>query len=417
MVARPALHLAAKRGNEDRLKELLAQPQYRTDMALNRLDQDGRTALHWAAACFHVLCVKVLTAAGADVNKLNSEGLTPLCLCAGPARDCHRPRQKVTAMLLLRAGASTDVTMGPHREGWPLLTEACISGAPDVVRLLLWHGANVEATDDNGHTSMATACHVHAKHMKDSPRAGDYFQVIEALAAHGAQRTFEPQPERPAWGRTAEGIATHFGDQTLLAYLDRTRRWTTPLHYIEHLNRDRALELLRKGADAKAGEPGFTPLDRAKGMGPLRHPARAAHVILEAGAPWGKETHRFYSPEVRGRAAELVMFYACLTKCNPRNVMMVIPLDAWYIIVRYCITYDFVVSDGPSFRFPPIAKSIYHYGGIEKRLMMLEQQKEDRLIDGEQHERLRGEALEWHREFANDESNWLHVTNLSPPTP
>ena len=50
--------------------------------------------------------------------------------------------------------------------------------------------------------------------------------------------------------------------------------------------------------------------------------------------------------------------------------------------------------------------------------MMLEQQKEDRLIDGEQYERLRGEALEQHREFEDDVSNWLHAgTDLSPPTP
>ena len=66
------------------------------------------------------------------MDKLDSDGWTPLCLCAGPARDHERPRQGITALFLLRAGASTDVTMGPHREGWPLLTEACINGAPEV---------------------------------------------------------------------------------------------------------------------------------------------------------------------------------------------------------------------------------------------------------------------------------------------
>ena len=58
---------------------------------------------------------------------------------------------------------------------------------------------------------------------------------------------------------------------------------------------------------------------------------------------------------------------------------------------QICVTATHLTTQG-TFLFPPIAKSIYHYGGIEKRLMMLEQQKEDRLIDGEQYERLRGEA-------------------------
>ena len=32
----------------------------------------------------------------------------------------------------------------------------------------------------------------------------------------------------------------------------------------------------------------------------------AAHVVLEWGAPWSRQTHKFYPPAVRARAVELV---------------------------------------------------------------------------------------------------------------
>ena len=32
----------------------------------------------------------------------------------------------------------------------------------------------------------------------------------------------------------------------------------------------------------------------------------AAHVVLEWGAPWSRQTHKFYPPRVRGRVAALM---------------------------------------------------------------------------------------------------------------
>ena len=32
----------------------------------------------------------------------------------------------------------------------------------------------------------------------------------------------------------------------------------------------------------------------------------AAHVVLEWGAPWSRQTHKFYPPAVRARVAELM---------------------------------------------------------------------------------------------------------------
>ena len=38
----------------------------------------------------------------------------------------------------------------------------------------------------------------------------------------------------------------------------------------------------------------------------LRRRAAAAHVVLEWGAPWTRQTHKFYPPEVRARVAALM---------------------------------------------------------------------------------------------------------------
>ena len=33
----------------------------------------------------------------------------------------------------------------------------------------------------------------------------------------------------------------------------------------------------------------------------------AAHVVLEWGAPWSRQTHRFYPPKVRARVVEVLL--------------------------------------------------------------------------------------------------------------
>ena len=90
---------------------------------------------------------------------------------------------------------------------------------------------------------------------------------------------------------------------------------------LETLTPERALALLRAGADLDAdgadlhaaaapGDGGVpqTPLDRAKELCMTGRAAAgsAAHVVLEWGAPWSRQTHRFYPPAVRARVAELM---------------------------------------------------------------------------------------------------------------
>ena len=40
----------------------------------------------------------------------------------------------------------------------------------------------------------------------------------------------------------------------------------------------------------------------------------AAHVVLESGAPWSRQTHRFYPPAVRARVFKLVLLGELLSR-------------------------------------------------------------------------------------------------------
>ena len=55
------------------------------------------------------------------------------------------------------------------------------------------------------------------------------------------------------------------------------------------------------------GDP--TPRDRAKALCSTGTVAAgsAAHIVLERGAPWSRQTHRFYPPAVRARVVEVLL--------------------------------------------------------------------------------------------------------------
>jgi hypothetical protein len=72
------LNSAAERGHEALVKVLIA-----AGADVNKADNDVRTPLYCAARYGHDAVVKVLIAAGADVNKADNDGQTPLSCAAG----------------------------------------------------------------------------------------------------------------------------------------------------------------------------------------------------------------------------------------------------------------------------------------------------------------------------------------------
>jgi ankyrin repeat protein len=136
---------AVRAGNRETVRTLL-----RTKAAVNSPDPDGTTALHWAVRNDDVQTARLLLRAGAHVNAANRYGATPLSIAAvngsAPMID-----------LLLEAGANPNqviskgqtVLMTAARTGNPAAVNALMWAAAenhaDVVRLLIAHGADVNA--------------------------------------------------------------------------------------------------------------------------------------------------------------------------------------------------------------------------------------------------------------------------------
>jgi len=121
----------------ERLIKQGADPSKRNDA--------GATALMWAALDLDK--TRVLVAHGADVNARSEDGRTPLMIAAG------RPGGAPTVNLLLAHGANPNPTSNPKAESSPLM-EASLAGDAEIMKALLDRGAEFK---DIGGIAMANA--------------------------------------------------------------------------------------------------------------------------------------------------------------------------------------------------------------------------------------------------------------------
>jgi ankyrin repeat protein len=158
--ARPVTQLpgAAKTGDSATVESLLAAG---TDV--NATEPDGTTALHWAVYRDDAAMTGRLVDAGADVNIANRNGATPLGLACTNA-------SAAIVELLLKAGATT----GPSPSGAPPLIGCAGAGALAAVRLLVAHGADVNAAESWKHQTalMMAAAENHSGIVKLLLEAG-----------------------------------------------------------------------------------------------------------------------------------------------------------------------------------------------------------------------------------------------------
>lgn len=156
----PTPLMEAAMGGHTRVMDVLA----RAGAELERRDQNGDRAIHWAIAHRSEPAVRWLIARHADLAARGHGGRTPL-LAAVAASSLPIVER------LLAAGASArdrDAT------GWGAAYMATIWSSTEVLAAVLAHGADPNDSDGNGESALMAAA------LRDNPRA------IELLAARGA---------------------------------------------------------------------------------------------------------------------------------------------------------------------------------------------------------------------------------------
>jgi ankyrin repeat protein len=307
-----ALPLAAEAADEEFLRECLdagADP--------NRAQPDGRTPLHLLAAASPAeaeedarRCAEALHRTGAALDACDREGRTPLHLAAGAARPA-------LAEWLLIHGAPPDAV---DDEGCTPLhhtlrrlrqapaTEGALPPLVGALRALLHHGADPDRPDPAGPTPLQQAV------LDLRP------DLVELLldggaAAHGPEaggcplqllllRHCQAPPAAEATLRRCIARLVEHGASANA----RLAAGLTPLHLaVARRDRDLAAALLAAGADAnRAGHQGLTPLDLLRAEGTEPQPAEAAlRRLLEAHGADETKTYRAGLDARRARGAEV----------------------------------------------------------------------------------------------------------------
>lgn len=107
----------------------------------------GGGVLYWAAACGHLHFIAPLIKAGADVNKVDNRGWTPVYIAAS--------KGYAEIIAALKVGG-TDVDR-PNDSGTTPVCAAAYNGCAEAIAALKAAGANVDAPEINGLTPIYIA--------------------------------------------------------------------------------------------------------------------------------------------------------------------------------------------------------------------------------------------------------------------
>lgn len=168
---------AAYHGKSSYLKTLI-----KSGADPNKADYDGRTPLHLAAAKGHEGIVLFLVQEGANINIEDTFGNTPLIEAV---KGCHNDVIKI----LRTAGASlTEKNAGDH------LRKAVLGGNLDLVKSLLENGIDPNCSDHNSRTALHIAA------------SEGLTLMAKVLIKHGADIYAKDR-----WGKTPIHESTQFG--------------------------------------------------------------------------------------------------------------------------------------------------------------------------------------------------------------
>lgn len=214
--------------------------------------------------------VSILVAAGAAVDAVDSQGLTPL-------HHAIRSRHDPVARALVAAGAGLDTV---DATGESALMHAVDERLPSVVRLLLEHGADAELATPSGETPLMRAARTnnpgitrillaHGCDVRARNNVGDKaFDIAVACGSFDVTKCLlREDPVQRAWALQAEAEARRHGLAAAVAASPsrRDRRGsfgldvTAPRSIVEHVP---------VGADPEDDEVTKVELDLAFGLAP-----------------------------------------------------------------------------------------------------------------------------------------------------
>eukprot|EP01132_Coremiostelium_polycephalum_P000126 gene126-172_t len=137
-----AFYTSAQFGFKDVLSLLIEKVR-----EINKVNDEGSTALHLAVNSGHKEVTELLIAKGVDVNKSYKDGRTPLYVAAFKG-------YKELVELLIAKGADVNK---PANDGSTPLHVAALEGHKELAELLIAKGADVNRPDNDGSTPLGVA--------------------------------------------------------------------------------------------------------------------------------------------------------------------------------------------------------------------------------------------------------------------
>ena len=170
------LHLAADQGHFEVACMLL-----RSGADINSRNIGGNTPLHLAAVQGHFEVAQMLLQRGAHVNSQNGGGETPLQLMLQPTFLWSEGKRLNLVQLLLNNGAEVN---SRDKTDATALHNASLVPNLEVPRVLLDHGANVDAEDNRGQTPLLRV--LGDQRYFGKGRCGPGFDIARLLVERGA---------------------------------------------------------------------------------------------------------------------------------------------------------------------------------------------------------------------------------------
>ena len=290
-------------------------------------DRNGATVLLTACREGWTDVVKALAENSAELS-CYSGGQTPLFTAAE-----HNHLDIMS--ILLSHGVNADAT---SRTDWfTPLGVACALGHVEAARILLEAGANAAHHDINGMKPLDTVLDPSQEY-----ETGTRFALTRLLVAYGAKRS----TGRVAGHDDAVTAALACEAEETAAWLTRTDKWRTDLHFMEVHPLEAVKRMLRRGAsplariideehdcagpnDQPPGHDVLTALEVAEqlcdaGRAPAGSPAA---LVLDVSRPWSPATHQLFPAAARKRAVTLLMLGRQLSAAFARESESF--FDAW----------------------------------------------------------------------------------------